>query len=497
MSITSRLSLFFLASLALVLLGFSATLYVLASHHLHAELDRQLDAAMHIMVASIEVHPQDVEWEPLEREVTLGRSSDLTSARWTLHDDEGHLVDHSSNLEGDSALSFPVDARDWRLMRRRLNAGHFEAEAIDQGQESLPRVIPRPIPSDRTALRRGFLITVGLSEAPIAATLSLLAIAMAVVSLTIWSLAAVSGHWLCQKALSPMSRMAEKARDLRRQPGSQELLEIPATGDELAGLGQAFNDLLTTLRESIETQRRFAGDASHQLRTPLTAILTAVDVAARHDRSPSEYQRVLSVVKRRGRDLQQVVETLLMLTRQEPSSSILSYERINLYAWCGERSDTWRDHVRFADIHWELGVSQLFVLTDPTILGQAFDNLLDNACKYSEPSSPIVVRVVSRDGSVTLSVEDRGVGLESEDVAKVFEPFFRSEKARWLGTPGVGLGLTIARRLMEWLGGRLEVESVLGQGSCFRIVLPAEPGQQSQDSKRSLESVPTVITESR
>jgi signal transduction histidine kinase len=288
--------------------------------------------------------------------------------------------------------------------------------------------------------------------------------------------------------------MAAKARSLQQSPESRALLEVSSTGDELTDLGQAFNHLLVTLRDTIERQQRFAGDASHQLRTPLAAMLTAVDVAARQERSPDEYRRILAVVQRRGRDLQQIVEILLALARRSPGSDALESKCVELNAWCRERVELWQAHPRSGDIELQLSSDDLLVQVQPTLLGQVMDNLLDNACKYSDAGSVITIRTQANAAEAIIRVEDRGPGIPASELAEIFEPFFRSANARQSGKPGSGLGLTLAQRLAAVFSGRVEVESTEGRGSSFQVVLPrvvephipvSEPLQTSSSAQSS------------
>jgi signal transduction histidine kinase len=106
------------------------------------------------------------------------------------------------------------------------------------------------------------------------------------------------------------------------------------------------------------------------------------------------------------------------------------------------------------------------------LVAQIVDNLLDNACKYSEAGSPVIVRVCQSAGDAVVSVVDRGQGIDQAELSQVFEPFFRSQASRWNGKGGSGLGLSIAHRFARLVGGRLDVASILGQGSEFRLILP-------------------------
>lgn len=121
------------------------------------------------------------------------------------------------------------------------------------------------------------------------------------------------------------------------------------------------------------------------------------------------------------------------------------------------------------------GEAQVRLIAHPELLGQAFDNLLENACKYSSPGSPIQVVVQRGDQSVKLSIHDSGIGMDEEDLAHLFEPFYRSPRAREQGIAGTGLGLALVRRIASALAASIRVQSTLGQGTVFILELPASP----------------------
>ena len=477
MSLTNRVSLFFLAALGAVLAGFSATLYLLADRHLHARAEHRLDAAMQTLVAAVEVHPGDVEWEPLQRRITMGADAGPDQLRWSVRDLGGRLLDCSANLERPGGGG----GSGWRALTRRVRAGSFAPETVDA--DAVPPFGESPdaaeLPADRTYHGDGVVMAVALPDGPVAAELRQLALALAATSAATWLAAAVGGRWLCRRALAPIARMAASARAARGEGGGRPL-DVAATRDELEDLGTAFNDLLADLRRSLERQHRFTGDASHQLRTPLAALLASVEVALRRERSPAEYQKALGVVRRRGGQLRQIIESLLFLARAESDDRLPGVEPTDLAAWCRARLDAWADHPRAADLSFTAAAAPAPVRANPALLGQALDNLLDNACKYSDPGTPVAVAVEVGAHTATLAVADRGCGVAPAEVPLVWEPFFRSAQARWTGAAGVGLGLTVARRLVTLHGGRLEVESVFGEGSTFRVTLPLNGAARPQ-----------------
>lgn len=478
MKLEARLSAYFLAALALVLLGFSGVLYLFVRHHLVDGANQRLETAMQTLVAAIEVHAEDVEWEPLERHVTLGEDPGEDQVRWTLHDDTGCLVDCSRNLESEpiSPAAFGAHAvRDWRFLVRRVRAGNPDPEGVAEEDASSAGDLPGQtiLPSDRTYHGAALTLRVALPWWPIAASLRQLAWTLAGVSAGLWGIGLILSRRVCRRAIRPVVRMAASARTLHAEEAGQ-FLTVAGTGDELEDLGRAFNDVLTRLREVLERQQRFTGDASHQLRTPLTAILGQVEVALRQERSVTEYQRVLELVRRRAGEMREIVELLLFLARMPAKTELPEMQIVNLVEWLGQRLRQWMPHPRFRDIHWTRPAETRGweVRTQPALLGQVLENLLDNACKYSEPGTPVTIEVERASRGIVLSISDEGHGISAEDLPHLCDPFFRSAEARRLGRPGVGLGLTVVGRILKGLGGELRIASELGRGSRFNVYLP-------------------------
>jgi two-component system OmpR family sensor kinase len=485
MSLATRLSAFFLIALALVLTGFSASLYLLARTYLVRQLDERLQQALDTLEASVDIEPGGLEWEPSDRRMTLGVEPGDSAVRWAVRDGKGASVDRSSNsrpgqFPGNwTPQAWPRDPVDgtvfgdapgWRLAGRRLRL----EELLKQG---------RGHPNDEPGYEVPYtelVLAVGLTPVPVEVTLGRLGLTLVLLSLGVWSAAAVIGRRLCLRALTPLSRMAKAATamtaaDLGRQ------LPAPGTRDELDELGQAFNDLLERLHEAFdqmseayEEQRRFAGDASHQLRTPLAALLGQVQVALRRDRSPEEYRHVLEVVRTEGVRLRQIVESLLFMA--QPDGTRPEPQEVDLTFWLPDQLSRWSAHPRATDLHCEIrAISPLGVRVHGPLLSQLLDNLLENACKYSLPGTPVIVRVCKQSGLAVLGVEDQGSGLTTEEARHIFEPFFRTELARLDGQPGVGLGLAVVARIAAAFGGSVGVRSEPGVGSLFTVSLPEIP----------------------
>jgi signal transduction histidine kinase len=267
--------------------------------------------------------------------------------------------------------------------------------------------------------------------------------------------------------------MASAAREMTVDNLGQRL-PVPATDDELADLSRAFNNLLDRLQESFQRQKRFTGDASHQLRTPLAAVLGQIEVALRRERPAEEYRRVLTVVQEMADHLRHIVESLLYLARADSEARLPERERVDLGDWLSAHLRSWSEQPRASDIRHEVdGPGPYSVDVQPFLLGELVNILVDNACKFSPPGTPIRIRLSRLADEVCVQVQDDGPGISDADLRHVFTPFFRAQDARLRGVEGTGLGLSIAKRLAEAFSGTLTVATQPGKGSCFTLRLPA------------------------
>jgi heavy metal sensor kinase len=477
MSLTTRLSAFFLSALALVLVGFALTLYLLARIYLYRQLDERLSASLNTLAAVVENEDGGLEWEPAAHHLSLGQDAGRDQVRWFIRDGNGLFVDRSPNLASEdlrasdwpalgaeerSSQTVDQGGDSWRIQQQRIEHTPLQVSAVGHPPDNEP---PKP-------KYAALVISAAVSRQPVNSTLHSLALALIGLSAGLWAAAALMGRWLCRRALAPMRSMATTARAMSAASREQRLPN-PGTGDELEELGRAFNDLLARLHEAFERQERFTGDASHQLRTPLTAMLGQIDVILRRDRTSEEYRDVLGRIRDQTGRLHQLVEMLLFLARADKEARLPDLETVDLAPWLESYLERWADHPRAGDLRLEQSAAGPFtVLIQPPLFGQLLDNLLENACKYSPARTAITLRLGRDSGQITCVVEDLGEGIAADDLAHVFEPFYRSEHARRYGGAGVGLGLAVVQRIAAAFGGTVTAQSEPGRGSRFTIRLP-------------------------
>ncbi|MDR3638181.1 MAG: ATP-binding protein [Isosphaeraceae bacterium] len=475
MTLAFRLGAFFLTALALLLGGFSTALYLLARTHLQRDLDERLSISLDALAAAAEIEPDGIEWRPgLHRPPEVTHLDDAPVS-WAAFDAQGDLLNRCGDGDFTGALRMgpevghvhitfvDLDARRWRVVVRRLVPARPPAERKDPGEQRNGK---------GHSIHSSLTLVAGTPLAPMEASLRNAALTMAGLSTGLWLLAGAAGRLLTQRALLPVTRMAQTAREMTAEHKEQRL-PSPGTGDELEDLARSFNGLLGRLHEALERQRRFTGDASHQLRTPLTALISEVELARRRERSPEDYRRVLDRVHGDAVRLRQIVESLLFLARADAEAERPALETVDLVAWLSDHLRHWSHHERACDLRLETAShSPAWARVHASLLSQLLDNLVDNACKYSAPGSPVMIRVERAGGNVSLVVEDRGQGIDPADLPHIFEPFFRSTRGYPRGTPGFGLGLAVVQRIADALGGKVAVESISGRGCRFTVRFP-------------------------
>ncbi len=251
-------------------------------------------------------------------------------------------------------------------------------------------------------------------------------------------------------------------------------------GKAEAGIILAVRDI-TEHRALEKAKTAFVSDVSHELRTPLTVIQSAVGLLerARERLDPLEI-RALELADGELRRIRGMVEELLTLAQLDAWQYQLEVGPTDLNRIVQTAMESVESKAsRFGiEVHFD-GAAEHRCVCDAQKLYQVFLNLLDNAIKYSDPGDRVDVKIEEGISSLTVEVKDTGVGIPEEDLAQLFERFYRVDKDRSRATGGSGLGLAISRQIVEMHGGELSVESEVGEGSTFRVRLPKAPLSRS------------------
>jgi two-component system OmpR family sensor kinase len=293
------------------------------------------------------------------------------------------------------------------------------------------------------------------------------------------------GFALASTALRPVRRMTDRALTIV-QDDLNARLEPSPLDDEIGRMTQALNALIERLHTALQANRRFAADAAHELRGPVTAIAGEAEVALRRPRSADDYRDTLARIDSRASALTALISDLLVLVRAQEGAAVamrpicvseLLHDGIaRLMPLARAR------HVSITHV----GTGVRIVHAEPRLLARAIDNVLENAVKYNRQGGTIVISTTfepaapgARAGRVTIRVSDTGIGVPEANRQRIFERFYRVDHSRSRHTGGSGLGLAIAREVLALFNGRIRVEHSSDAGTTIAIELPGSAGRMS------------------
>ena len=317
----------------------------------------------------------------------------------------------------------------------------------------------------------GYRVLVGTSLVPVLAELRHLAIWLAVIGSGIVVVGLSVGWWLATRALKPIeaiSRTAEEIAlgDLTKRINSSE------TESELGQLAVVLNSTFARLDAAFEQQRQFTSDAAHELRTPVSVILTQTQSTLNKERSPAEYRETLEACQRAAQRMRRLIESLLELARIDAGQETMKrirFDLANTTRECVEMIRPLADERRIT-IRAELLPAACH--GDSERMAQVVLNLLTNAVHHNKDGGEIRVSTKHINGSTALAVSDNGPGIAPEHLPHLFKRFYRADAARTSSQGRSGLGLAISSAIIHAHGGSIEVKSNVGDGSEFTVRLP-------------------------
>jgi heavy metal sensor kinase len=242
---------------------------------------------------------------------------------------------------------------------------------------------------------------------------------------------------------------------------------------ELGQLAAVLNSTFARLETAFAQQKQFTADAAHELRTPVSVILTQTQTTLTRERTAAEYRETIEACQRSAQRMRRLIESLLELARLDAGQEPLKRMPFDLSQMVREGIESIRPLAdeRGVKILPELGT--LEITGDSERLAQVIANLLTNAIQYNPSGGEVRLKLESRPGLAVLTVADTGPGISNEDLPHVFERFYRGDKSRTTSNGNAGLGLAIAKAIVEAHGGTIEVASQTGTGTTFTVRLPA------------------------
>ena len=441
-SLRARLLIWYTLILAVVIATFAATLCYLFWRSLVADVDQGLQASAASLVQGL--RPTASGDFDLVLPGEYRQVDGITAAPATYYavwNHEGELIDRSP---GDVPLTAPpAPGLAMRQGRRELTTAAANGAVVLVGR-------------DLADTRRDVLAFAGTAAAG-----GLMAL---VVSL-------LGGWFLAGRALAPVARISHAATAMSAGDLTARIA-IERTENELEQVALALNQAFDRLHQAVENERRFTADASHELRTPLATISAEIEWALARPRKADEYRRCLDTAQRAADRMRRVVERLLTLAHADAGAAALQRAPVGLAPVVNDAVGIVKPLAEQKRVTIETRLDPATVVGDRDRLTDLATNLVSNAVRYNRDGGRVSIEVWPDGDDACLRVADTGTGISAEDLPRVFERFFRADKARTADSGGAGLGLAIAKWSVEAHGGRIACTSTAGHGTEVLVRLP-------------------------
>ncbi len=317
---------------------------------------------------------------------------------------------------------------------------------------------------------RAYTVQVGADISSSIALLRFYSRTMLLLSPLALLIAGLGGYFLSRQAFQPIDKIITAARAISDRNLDWRLPALH-TGDELQRLSETLNAMLVRIELAFRRTRELTADASHELRTPISLIRTEAEMALRRTRTESDYRDALSHIHGESERTTHLIESLLVLARADVGAETLHSEGVDLCSLAQELEQTWIEPMNVALLRFTVIAPQnsIHVLGDASSLRRLLIILLDNARKYTPAGGFVALRLHAQKDRAVIEVEDSGIGISPEHLPRIFDRFYRVDKARSRAVGGAGLGLALAHWIVQQHQGKIEVQSDPGKGTLFTV----------------------------
>lgn len=283
--------------------------------------------------------------------------------------------------------------------------------------------------------------------------------------------AAVGGYLITRRAFRPVRRIIQTAKEIGEGDDLSRRIALGEGRDEIYTLAAEFDRMFARLEKAFETEKQFTSDASHELRTPTTVIISQCEYAIENAQTLDEAKEALAAVLNQAEKMAALISQLLMLARADKGHEKLHFETVNLSDLASMVAEQQQENAERRGIRIKTNIQpDIEMLGDETMLMRMWINLIENGIKYGRENGWLNVQLTQKDGTIQGCVQDNGIGIAPENLERVWERFWQADPAR--SASGAGLGLSMVKWIVEAHGGEIYVESTLGQGTAFTFSFP-------------------------
>ncbi len=378
----------------------------------------------------------------------------------------GEIGSRTDNLDD---TKIPVNKK---LVREVVSTGKiiFETQ-YPLGRDMPIRFINFPVVDFRSHKVRG-VVQVGTSLEFVRESMRNLLVVFFVLGPSLLFVAAVVGFFLAGKALKPIREISQTTRHITVN-NLDERITVPVTRDDIGQLAATINGMLDRLSLSFQKITQFTADASHELRTPLTIMQGELEIALRGERSVDEYLETLGSCLEEVERMATIVNDLLLLSKSDMGQEVLNFEPVDMQLMVNNLLSHFQILADEHQINLGSDVDEVeTIYGDQLRLRQMLVNLLSNAIRYTPAGGRIRVSLKNVENGIEVAVADTGIGIPEDAIPRIFDRFYRADKARSRQYGGSGLGLSIVKWIVEAHNGSISVDSIVGEGSVFRVFLP-------------------------
>ncbi len=479
MTLRLRLTLFYSAFIAIILSAMAVSVYLLTERSLSTSVEERArqaltDLSEGAILSGLQRLPGDVYYQIVllsDEGITPERVQDIR---------DGFTYTDPTRFRENPSAHLPLD-----FLSDRAVQDLVEGELM-VGNATLPDGLRLRVLGELTAITfpsQGLTFTaailVGVPTSTVEATLEQLAQDLGLAVVGAFLVFGLGVWWLSRQVLAPVQRVTHAAARVSSRDLSKRV-PVPESRDEMRALAVAINHMLDRLQESFETQRRFTADASHELRTPVTAIVGHTNYLLRRTRPSPEQIDSLTVIRQEAERMAKLVNDLLELARADAGFAI-DKEPMNLVEVVEAVRDEMQTVAGSALIEVDCGRPLVEVEGDAGRLKQVVLNLVQNALNAG--AQHVRIDLAVSDGEVRLEVLDDGPGIPSDAIPHLFDRFYRVDGARSTRGNGSGLGLAIVRWIVQQHGGSVEIASKPGEGTVFTVTLPSHDGSDTLEDE--------------